>query len=66
MNEDDTFAKLVDMQYSEAMVIAIDVIAACPLGSDQTFRKAAIDSRLAAYGWPYEKLNEWYSDLSVD
>lgn len=66
MTEDDTFAQLVNMQYTEAMCIAIDIIAACPLGSDQKFREAAIDERLAVYGWTYEKLNKRYKTVSGD
>ena len=56
--EDDTFAKLRNMSFDEALDLAIELNSSLPLGASEAERLKTTEWELKRFGWSYAKLSE--------
>jgi hypothetical protein len=57
-SEDDTFAKLRNMSFDEALDLAIELNSDLPLGSSEADRLEKTEWELKRFGWSYAKLQD--------
>lgn len=57
--EDDTFAKLRNMSFDEALNLAIHLNDQMPLGSSEADRLKETEYELKRFGWSYAKLQDY-------